>query len=136
MQPDFRAPDGHPAPRREGAAMEQLPTTNREIRLASRPTGWPTLDNFSLATAPLRTPGDGEVLVRNLYMGVDPYMRGRMDDRKSYVPSFKVGEPLSGGVVGEVIASNAAALPVGTRVSHDYGWREYAVGPAKAFQPL
>ena len=71
-------------------------TTSREIRLASRPQGLPTADNFSLAQVDLAPPQEGQVLVRNLYMSVDPYMRGRMNSGKSYVPPFELGKPIEG----------------------------------------
>ena len=81
-----------------------MPTlANREIRLVSRPTGLPTASNFSLVRTELESPRDQEILVRNLFMSVDPYMRGRMNDGKSYVPPFELGQPLEGGAVGEVI---------------------------------
>jgi len=101
-----------------------MPITSREVRLASRPTGEPTLDNFSFATVELADPQPGEVLVRNLCMSVDPYMRGRMNDTKSYVPPFEIGKALQGGAVGRVIASADDKLPVGTHVLSMYGWRE------------
>jgi NADPH-dependent curcumin reductase CurA len=104
--------------------------TGREIRLASRPDGWPTADNFALAEVTVDEPGPGQVLVRNQFVSVDPYMRGRMNDAKSYVPPFAVGAPLDGGAIGEVIASGADEVPVGTTVLHGLGWREYAVLPA------
>ena len=72
-------------------------------------------------------PGDGQVLVRNTWMSVDPYMRGRMNDRKSYVPPFQIDAPLEGGAVGEVVASRADGLAEGDTVLHQLGWREYAV---------
>ena len=74
---------------------------SREIHLASRPVGIPTRDNFTLATVEIDDPTAGQLLVKNLYMSVDPYMRGRMVDRKSYVPPFQIGEALTGGCVGE-----------------------------------
>ncbi len=110
-------------------------TQSREVRLAARPTGWPTPENFAVATVDLPELNEGEVLVRNSVMSVDPYMRGRMDDRPSYVPPFQVGEPLDGGAVGEVIASKAD-IEVGTAVLHAFGWREYSVLPAKRVQPI
>ena len=82
-------------------------TLSHEIRLASRPSGFPTKANFSLAQVHLEPPQDGQVLVRNRYMSVDPYMRGRMNAGKSYVPPFELGKPLEGGAVGEVIESRA-----------------------------
>ncbi|PRY46488.1 NADP-dependent oxidoreductase [Umezawaea tangerina] len=104
-----------------------VPSTALEIRLASRPQGWPTELNFEVAEVAVPEPGDGEILVRNLLMSVDPYMRGRMNDAKSYVPPFQVGEPLDGGAIGEVIASNSPEFTVGDHVLHRLGWREYAV---------
>jgi NADPH-dependent curcumin reductase CurA len=99
--------------------------TSREIRLASRPTGIPTAANFKLvwtASEPLK---DREVLVRNLFMSVDPYMRGRMNEGKSYVPPFEMGKPLEGGAVGDVIESRAPEFKPGDVVTSNFGWREY-----------
>src|SRR5438128_1221330 len=117
--------------------------TSREVRLASRPKGWPTPDNFTLEQTELKPLQNEQVLVRNLYMSVDPYMRGRMNDRKSYVPPFELGKPLEGGAVGEVIESRARGFSPGDIVTSNLGWREYAIAPAKylrrvprAVQPL
>src|SRR6185503_20930754 len=77
----------------------------REIRLKSRPVGMPKAENFELAEVTLPDPKDGEVLVRNMWMSVDPYMRGRMYDRPSYVPPFQIGEALQGGAIGQVVKS-------------------------------
>jgi len=112
------------------------PTTSREVRLAARPTGWPTTENFTVATVDLPELQDGEVLVRNAVMSVDPYMRGRMDDHPSYVPPFQVGAALDGGAVGEVVVSKSDNVATGTQVLHGFGWREYAVLPAKRVQPI
>ncbi|MFD1049558.1 NADP-dependent oxidoreductase, partial [Kibdelosporangium lantanae] len=84
-----------------------IPANAREFRLASRPDGTPKPENFDLAEVPVPTPGDGQVLVRNQYLSVDPYMRGRMRDVKSYAPPYAVGEALYGGAVGEVVASGS-----------------------------
>jgi NADPH-dependent curcumin reductase CurA len=100
---------------------------SREIRLKSRPVGEPTAANFELVETDVPTPGPGQVLVRNSYMTVDPYMRGRMMDRRSYVPPFQIGEALQGGAVGQVVASNAAHLKVGDYVQSMLGWREWVV---------
>jgi len=105
--------------------------SSREIRLASRPQGRPADDNFALATAQVGPPGEGELLVKNSLISVEPYMRGRMNEGKSYVPPFEIGQPLSGAAVGTVVASRAAEIPAGTTVLHDRGWREYALVPAK-----
>jgi NADPH-dependent curcumin reductase CurA len=110
--------------------------TSREIRLKSRPVGLPTADNFELASVTLPAPGAGEVQVKNLWMTVDPYMRGRMMDRESYVPPFQIGEALQGGAVGEVVASNAEGLRPGDLVSTMFGWREAFNAPAGAVQKL
>ncbi|GHH54944.1 NADP-dependent oxidoreductase [Lentzea cavernae] len=108
-----------------------MTSTALEVRLASRPKGWPTDENFEIAEVEVPTPGEGQILVRNVVMSVDPYMRGRMNDVKSYVPPFQVGAPLEGGAVGEVVASNAEGFAVGDHVLHGLGWREYAVVGAK-----
>ncbi len=100
---------------------------SREIRLASRPSGMPTAANFTLASAEIGPLADGQVLVRNLYMSVDPYMRGRMSDRISYVPPFEIGNPLSGGAVGEVAESRSELFAPGDIVLNNYGWREYCI---------
>ncbi len=99
--------------------------TSREIRLKSRPTGMPELENFALAERAIGPPGDGELRVRNLWMSVDPYMRGRMIDRESYLPPFRIGEPLQGGAIGRVVDSRNDRFAVGDYVSSMHGWREY-----------
>ncbi len=103
----------------------------REIILASRPDGWPTVANFALVDTPHQDLADGQVRIRNLAMSVDPYMRGRMNDVKSYVPPFEVGRPLEGGAVGEVIESRSPDLAVGDLVLHLLGWRDEAVLEAR-----
>ena len=92
------------------------------------------MDNFSFETVELRTPNPGEVLVRNVCISVDPYMRGRMNDAKSYVPPFQIGQALQGGAIGRVIASQDERLPVGTYVLSMYGWREAFVASAASLQ--
>ncbi|KAB1156435.1 NADP-dependent oxidoreductase [Micromonospora sp. AMSO12t] len=109
-----------------------MSTRNREIHLAARPQGWPTVDNFRLVETEVPTPGPGQVVVRNRYMSVDPYMRGRMNDVRSYVPPFALDAPLDGGAVGEVVASEAEGLQPGDTVLHGLGWREYALLDARA----
>ena len=85
-------------------------TPSREIRLASRPIGIPTAANFTLARTELKPIRDQQVLVRNLYMSVDPYMRGRMNAGKSYVPPFELNKPMEGGAVGEVVESDRKSV--------------------------
>ncbi len=111
-------------------------TVSREIRLKSRPEGLPSHENFELASVTLGAPGAGEVLVRNLWMSVDPYMRGRMYDRASYVPPFQLGEVLQGGALGEVVESNAEGFAKGDLVSSFFGWREAFIAPAAALEKL
>ncbi len=107
-------------------------TVNREVRLASRPKGIPTAANFTLARTELGPLQEQEVLVRNLFMSVDPYMRGRMNDGKSYVPPFELGKPLDGGAVGEVIDSRAKEFEPGDAVTSNFGWREYFIASPTA----
>lgn len=109
---------------------------SREIRLKSRPVGLPGPEHFELASVTLPAPGPGEVLVRNRFMSVDPYMRGRMYDRPSYVPPFQVGHPLEGGAIGEVVQSNDPSLSPGDLVLSMLGWREAFVAPASALTRL
>jgi NADPH-dependent curcumin reductase CurA len=106
----------------------------RELRLAARPVGEPKQTDFDLVEVAVPEPGEGEVLVRNLVMSVDPYMRGRMNDVKSYVPPFEVGAPLEGGAVGEVVTSQVDTHRPGDVVLHGLGWRDFAVGPAAGFR--
>lgn len=103
----------------------------KEIHLASRPNGEPVSDNFRTVATELPSLKDGQILVRNTVMSVDPYMRGRMNDVKSYVPPFALDAPLDGGAVGEVIETRNDAFSVGDAVSHGMGWRDIAVVDGK-----
>lgn len=98
---------------------------SREIRLKNRPVGLPDAADFELAEVAVPNVRDGEILVQNIYMSVDPYMRGRMYDRKSYVPPFQIGHPLEGGCVGRVVDSKNDQFQVGDFVLSMMGWREY-----------
>lgn len=118
-----------------GSQDRALPAVTREIQLASRPVGRPAPENFRLAESPLPELRDGQVLVRNQFISVDPYMRGRMNDVKSYSAPFALDKALDGGAVGEVIASRTADRKVGDAVVHPLGWREYAVVDATATTP-
>jgi hypothetical protein len=111
-------------------------TTSREIRLKSRPVGLPTADNFELASVDLPDPAPGQVQVRNTWMTVDPYMRGRMNDAQSYAAPFQLGHAMQGGAVGEVVASNDPSLKAGDLVQSFLGWREAFNAPAGAVQKL
>jgi NADPH-dependent curcumin reductase CurA len=103
-----------------------LPATGRAWHLTARPQGWPTPDGFELRDVPVEAPAEGEILVQNLFLSVDPYMRGRMDDRPSYVPPFQLGKPMDGGAVGVVLESRAEGFTAGDHVLHGLGWREFA----------
>jgi NADPH-dependent curcumin reductase CurA len=111
-------------------------TMSREIRLRNRPAGLPSPRDFELVAVPMPTLKAGEVLVRNLYMSVDPYMRGRMYDRPSYVPPFQIGQPLQGGAVGMVVKSNDERFKPGDLVESFNGWREAFVSPASGLNKL
>lgn len=103
------------------------PAVSVEIRLINRPDGIPSESDFEIAEVPVPEPGEGEILVRNIYMSVDPYMRGRMVDRESYTPPFQLGKPLTGGCVGKVVKSKGTEFQVGDFVMGMQGWREYFV---------
>ncbi|WP_367136878.1 MULTISPECIES: NADP-dependent oxidoreductase [Streptomyces] len=107
--------------------MSAMPTTSREWHLVARPHGWPKPEDFALREVAVPEPGEGQILVRTIHMSVDPYMRGRMNDVRSYVPPFELDRPMEGGAVGEVIASRSDAFKPGDHVLHGLGWREYAV---------
>ncbi|MGL4513369.1 MAG: NADP-dependent oxidoreductase [Lacipirellulaceae bacterium] len=111
-------------------------TTSRAIHLVSRPKGIPVAANFTTVQSTLAPPNDREVLVRNLFVSVDPYMRGRMTDTQSYVPPFEIGKPLEGGAVGEVVESRATELQPGEIVVSNFGWRERFVAPPEVLQPV
>lgn len=113
-----------------------MATSSREVRLKSRPVGLPEASNFEVATVEVPDPGPSEVLVRNQWMSVDPYMRGRMYDRPSYVPPFQIGQPLQGGAVGTVVKSNDERFKPGDLVESFNGWREAFVAPASALNKL
>jgi NADPH-dependent curcumin reductase CurA len=102
----------------------------REIHLAARPQGEPKPSDFRIVETELPDPAPGELLVRSCWMSVDPYMRGRMNDAKSYVEPFGIDKPLDGGAVGEVVASADDRFAPGDLVTHSAGWREHAVVPA------
>jgi NADPH-dependent curcumin reductase CurA len=98
---------------------------NRRVVLASRPAGWVTEDNFRLESAPLPRPAEGEVLVKNLWLSLDPYMRGRMSDARSYVKPVDIGEVMVGQTVGEVLESRHPQLKQGDKVLTQLGWQLY-----------
>src|SRR4051794_10570093 len=104
---------------------------NRQIVLVSRPKGMPTMDQFRFVDSALPVAADGQALVRTLYISVDPYMRGRMNESKSYVPPFKLDEVITGGSVGQVVESKHAGLKPGDFVSGQWGWQLYTAADAE-----
>ena len=111
-------------------------SSSRAWHLASRPTGMAEAANFEMQTIESPALADGMVRVRNRWLSVDPYMRGRMNAGKSYIPPFQLGAPLEGGAIGEVVESRSPDLKPGDRVMHMLGWREEAAGPAGLFTRL
>jgi NADPH:quinone reductase len=104
-----------------------MATINRQITLAARPVGFPKDSDFKLVESPIPTPKGGEFLVRVIYMSVDPYMRGRMNDAASYAAPVQLGEVMGGGAVGKVVTSNNPSFREGDVVEGPFGWQEYAV---------
>lgn len=105
-----------------------------QIQLAARPVGWPTHDDFAAVQVEYGDLADGQVRVVNDFVSVDPYMRGRMNDAKSYAQPYALGETMTGGAVGRVVESRAEGLPVGAAVLHQHGWRDVAQEDAKGFR--
>ncbi len=112
------------------------PQAGREIRLARRPMGWPELADFEVVCAPVPPVEKGQLLIQNLLMSVDPYMRNRMNAVRSYVPAYAIDRALEGGAVGRVLRSEAPGISPGTLVVHEGGWREYAVVEASQVGPV
>ena len=110
--------------------------SNLQVKLRRRPVGAATAQDFELAEAPVPEPGEGDVLVRVIWLSLDPYMRGRMSDAKSYVPPVGIGEVMGGGAVGEVIASRHAAFRPGEIVVGSADWQQYAAVPGASLSPL
>jgi len=114
--------------------MVQL--TNRQILLKSRPTGKPSTDNFEHVERPAPEPGEGRVLLRTLYLSLDPYMRGRMSDARSYAKPAELGRPMVGGTVSKVVASRHAKFAVGDIVLAYAGWQDYALSDGSGLRKL
>lgn len=112
------------------------PRKSREIRLRRRPEGLPVPDDFELVEVDLPDPAEGEVLVRNIYVSVDPYMRGRMIDRPSYMPPFELGKALEGGCVGQIVESRNGRLREGQYVVGMQGWREFYLSNGRGLLPV
>ncbi len=105
--------------------------TNTQVRLASRPVGFPEESSFRVTTEDVPPLEDGQVLVRNHFLSVDPYMRGRMSEGSSYAPAVALGDVMVGGTAGEVIASKNASFAVGDRVVGSSGWQEYGISDGR-----
>ena len=106
---------------------------NQRIVLASRPQGWVTEANFRLESSPVPAPREGEVLVKNLWLSLDPYMRGRMNDQKSYAAKQEIGEVMVGQTVGEVLESRNPKFKKGDHVLTPLGWQQYGCSDGKGF---
>src|SRR5438270_8473595 len=109
-----------------------MSTMNRQILLASRPHGEPGAENFTLVETPVAPLADGQVLVRHEFLSLDPYMRGRMSDAKSYAAPQPLGQVMQGGTVGEVVESRSPKYRPGDKVQAMGGWQEYCVVNADA----
>lgn len=109
---------------------------SRQVLLAARPAGAPRAADFRLVEVEVPEPGPGEILVRNVYMSVDPYMRGRMNEKQTYAPAWQVGQPADGRAVGEVVRSQNPRFPVGAIVVSNLGWREHVVSSGEGMLPI
>ncbi len=113
-----------------------MPQTNRQITLAARPVGYPKVSDFQLVSAPIPAPKAGEILVRTIYLSVDPYQRGRMRDAPSYASPAQIGDVLVGGVVGQVIATKDTEFQEGDIVQGNLGWQEYALSDGSGLRKI
>ncbi|HXJ77290.1 MAG TPA: NADP-dependent oxidoreductase [Candidatus Methylomirabilis sp.] len=109
---------------------------SRQVLLVARPVGAPKPSNFNLVDVDVRDPGPGEILVRNIYMSVDPYMRGRMNEKQTYAQAWQVGQPADGRAVGEVMTSHHPSFPVGALVVSNLGWREHFVSNGEGLMAI
>ena len=115
---------------------DPIPETMQRVVLAARPQGEPKESDFRLETVPMPQPREGEFLARTIWLSLDPYMRGRMDDSKSYAAAVELGAPMEGGCVGEVIASNHPKFKVGDYVEDRFGWQSHAVSGGQGVRKL
>lgn len=111
-----------------------MTVTSTQVQLAARPQGWPTPDDFRTVRVQLGDLAPGQVRVVNEFVSVDPYMRGRMNDVKSYAPPYALGETMTGGAIGRVVESTDETIPVGAVVLHQHGWRDVAQDDARTFR--
>jgi NADPH-dependent curcumin reductase CurA len=108
----------------------------QRVVLAARPQGEPKPTDFKLESCPIPAPGEGEMLVKTIWLSLDPYMRGRMDDSKSYADPVQIGERMEGGAVGEVVASNLPDFSPGDYVTGPFGWQSHAISDGVMVQKL
>ena len=113
-----------------------MPAINKQITLAARPSGMPKPSDFKLVESPIPEPGPGEFLIRTLYVSVDPYMRGRMNDTKSYAPPVQIGEVMGAGAVGKVVTSKNPQFQAGDTVESFFGWQQYAISNGKGVRKI
>src|SRR5919201_3461648 len=113
-----------------------LASRNRQVRLKNRPIGEPKSDDFQLVEAPMPSPGDGQVLARTIYLSLDPYMRGRMNEGRSYAASVDLGQVMVGATVSEIVESRYAGLAEGDLVLGYDGWQEYGVSAGPVLRKL
>lgn len=108
----------------------------RQILLINRPTGTPTYEDFKITDAPIGKPSAGEVLIRTIYISVDPYLRGRMNDTKSYIPPFKLNDVITSGVIGQITESQSSHFKKGDFVLGSLGWQEYSIAKETAVRKI
>ena len=113
-----------------------IPTEMQRVVLAARPVGEPKLSDFRVETVPMPKPGEGEFLARTVWLSLDPYMRGRMDESKSYAAAVEIDAPMEGGTVCEVIESNHPNILVGDFVNDRFGWQSHAVSKGEGVRKL
>lgn len=116
-----------------GVIMSQM---QKQIQLAKRPIGTPSMEDFAFIEAPIGTPSDGEVLIRTVYISVDPYLRGRMQDVKSYIPPFQLNEVISSGVIGQVVESKSEQFAKGDLIIGTLGWQEYSIANEREIRKI
>jgi NADPH-dependent curcumin reductase CurA len=114
----------------------RMSNMQKQIRLKNRPTGTPTQDDFEIVELPIGKPSKGEMLIKTIYISVDPYLRGRMNDTKSYIPPFELNEAISSGVIGQVVESQSDFFEKGDIVLGSLGWQEYSIVKEKAVRKI
>lgn len=114
-----------------GTTANPVTQLNQQILLKKRPRGVPAPEDFERGEAPVGTPRRGEVLLRNLYLSIDPAIRGWMSDAKSYLPPIRIGEPIRSGALSQIVESNAEGWPAGTIVQALAAWESYSVVPTR-----